>query len=135
MTMEFPPQDARVTRLRSLGARLFRDHRLIIASNRGPVEYELDPSGELIERRGSGGVVTALSAIARYMPLTWISATMTDGDYVAAERSGERSVRAPLPDQEMYIRLVAPSRQVYQRYYHVFCNPLLWFVQHYMWNT
>lgn len=135
MTAESSMQDERAAHLRSLGRRMFADHRLLIASNRGPIEYDLDAAGELIEHRGSGGVVTALSAIARYVPVTWISVTMTDGDYVAHQRSGGRSVRAPLPDQEIYIRLVAPTRAEYQRHYNVFCNPLLWFVQHYMWNT
>ncbi|HWO94119.1 MAG TPA: trehalose-6-phosphate synthase, partial [Dehalococcoidia bacterium] len=127
--------DERIERLRALGAAMFGEHRLIIASNRGPIEYDLSPSGDILEGRGSGGVVTALSAIARYMPLTWISATMTEGDYAAYERAGGRAERAPFEDQEMYIRLVAPPRATYQRHYNVFCNPLLWFVQHYMWNT
>jgi len=26
-------------------------------------------------------------------------------------------------------------RRVYHKYYNIFCNPLLWFLQHYMWNS
>lgn len=125
----------RAERLRALSHRMFQDHRLIIASNRGPIEYEIDDAGELSARRGSGGVVTALSSVARYVPLTWISATMGEGDYAAHARAKGESFLAPIPEQEIYLRLVAPPRAVYQRHYNVFCNPLLWFVQHYMWNT
>ena len=33
------------------------------------------------------------------------------------------------------MKFVAVPNPVYQRHYYVFCNPLLWFVQHFMWNT
>ncbi|MFQ5473337.1 MAG: trehalose-6-phosphate synthase, partial [Dehalococcoidia bacterium] len=36
---------------------------------------------------------------------------------------------------DMYVRFVTVPTQVYQRYYSVFCNPLLWFIQHFMWNS
>lgn len=126
----------RAARLHALGDRLFRDHRLIIASNRGPVEYEVGDDGMLRGHRGSGGVVTALSAVANHVPLTWVSAAMTEADHLAhamAERG--QSFESPALDNQMRLRLVAPPRQMYERHYNVFCNPLLWFIQHYMWNT
>lgn len=125
----------RAARLRALGDRLFGEHRLIIASNRGPVEYSVESDGSLTGHRGSGGVVTALTAIGQYVPLTWISAAMTDGDLAAHRVSDGRSFLAPMLDHEIYLRLVSPPRQMYERHYNVFCNPLLWFIQHYMWNT
>ncbi|MCH7810592.1 MAG: trehalose-6-phosphate synthase, partial [Chloroflexi bacterium] len=36
---------------------------------------------------------------------------------------------------EIYVRFVTVPQPVYQRHYYVICNPLLWFIQHYMWNT
>jgi len=36
---------------------------LIIVSNRGPVTYHRDSNGARIERRGAGGLVTALRGL------------------------------------------------------------------------
>ena len=38
---------------------------LIVASNRGPVTFSYSDDGTFTSRKGSGGVVTAVSAIAR----------------------------------------------------------------------
>ena len=37
---------------------------LIVVSNRGPVSYDRDEHGARIERRGGGGLVTALRGLA-----------------------------------------------------------------------
>src|SRR5215212_162134 len=53
---------------------------LIIASNRGPVTFSRQADGSFEARKGSGGVVTAVSAIAREHKPIWIAAAMTEGD-------------------------------------------------------
>ena len=60
---------------------------------------------------------------------------MGDGDYAAHARANGDSFPADIPQQDIDLRLDAPPRPVYQRHYNVFCNPLLWFLQHYMWNS
>ena len=113
---------------------LLAERRLILVSNRGPVEYRVSQDGTLHLNRGSGGVVTALSAISRYVELTWIASTMGEGDRkVAAEHDGRFLVQ--LPGQNLYLRFVTTPRNVYHKYYNLFCNPLIWFLQHYMWNS
>ncbi|HEY49748.1 MAG TPA: trehalose-6-phosphate synthase [Dehalococcoidia bacterium] len=103
-------------------------------SNRGPVEYRVGQDGALHLNRGSGGVVTALSAISRYVELTWIASSMGEGDRkVAAQHDGRFPVQ--LPGQNLYLRFVTTPRNVYHKYYNLFCNPLIWFLQHYMWNS
>ena len=32
------------------------------------------------------------------------------------------------------MRLVASDPQAYDRFYNVFANPMLWFIQHYLWD-
>ncbi len=59
--------------------------RLILASNRGPFEYRLTEDGRLRASRGSGGVVSTLSSLHQYMPLTWIASAMGEGDRRVAE--------------------------------------------------
>ncbi len=110
---------------------------LIIASNRGPVTFTRRASGAFDARKGSGGVVTAVSAIARDRQPIWIAAAMTDGDRLRAERAletGEHLIEFGDPP-EFRLRFVVPSPECYHQYYNVISNPLLWFLQHYLWDT
>ncbi len=124
---------ARLRHLEKLLQEVLATRRLIIASNRGPLEYHIEDDGSLSSKRGSGGMVTALMAAARFVPATWVAAAMTEGDRRAAEAANGDIVR--VPDHEMLLKLVTVPPTTYQRHYYVFCNPLLWFVQHFMWNT
>ncbi|HUF53809.1 MAG TPA: trehalose-6-phosphate synthase [Dehalococcoidia bacterium] len=131
--IDTPATEARLNSLESLSAQLLSSRRLIIASNRGPLEHDIEPDGTLTAKRGAGGMVTALLATARFVPLTWVAAAMTDGDRRAAVEADNATVK--VPDYEIYVRFVSVPQPVYQRHYYVLCNPLLWFVQHFMWNT
>jgi trehalose 6-phosphate synthase len=128
-----PTVPTKLHRLEALCEEMLARRRLIIASNRGPLEYQLQPDGTTTPQRGGGGMVTALMAATRFVPATWISAAMTDGDRRAADEADGTLLK--VPDNEIYVRFVVVPRSVYQRHYYVFCNPLLWFLQHYMWNT
>ena len=106
---------------------------LILASNRGPVEHYVAPDGRAEARRGSGGIVTALNGLAQTAPFTWIASAMGEGDRAIAAAQGS-AARSPLPGHKIDLRYVVTPRRVYHKYYNVLCNPLLWFLQHYMWN-
>lgn len=123
----------RVRRLEDLTNKLLRDRRLIIATNRGPIQYDIEKDGSLVAQRGSGGMVTALLATAQLVPMTWVAAAMTEGDRRAAAEVNGDLIRSP--GEDLYVKFVTVPNPVYQRHYYVFCNPLLWFVQHFMWNT
>lgn len=117
--------------------RVLRERALIIASNRGPVTFSHQDDGTFSSRKGSGGVVTAVSAIARDFQPIWIAASMTDGDRMRAEvakRQGEELIEYGKPP-EFRLRFVVPEAHRYHKYYNVISNPLLWFLQHYLWDT
>ena len=114
---------------------LLHHQHLILASNRGPMEFHSGPDGELQARRGSGGVVTALSGLTNYVDFTWIASAMGEGDRRVVEEHGGKAVRSPLPGQRVSVRFVTAPRRVYHKYYNIICNPLLWFLQHYMWSS
>ncbi|MDO8615275.1 MAG: trehalose-6-phosphate synthase [Dehalococcoidia bacterium] len=124
---------AKLHRLEALTQELLAHRRLIIASNRGPIEYRIEANGALEAQRGGGGMVTALLGAARFVPAIWVASAMTDGDRRAAEEADGHLLK--VPDNEIYVRFVTVPQSVYQRHYYVFCNPLLWFLQHFMWNT
>ncbi len=75
--------------------------------------------------------MTALAALAQQVDLTWIAAAMTEGDHRVAADPSPRVEFSPLPSGVTF-RLLALPETVYQRYYNVFSNPLLWFLQHYL---
>ena len=107
---------------------------LILASNRGPVEHQMTPEGRAEPRRGSGGIVTALNTLAQTAPFTWVSSAMGEGDRVISNNGAGPALNSPLPGHKVKLRYVVTPRRVYHKYFNVFCNPLLWFLQHYMWN-
>ena len=115
-----------------------RDRALIVASNRGPVTFSVDSEGNFTSRKGSGGVVTAVSAIAKDLKPIWIACAMSEGDRqraAVAREKGEVLISPPGPDPDFRLRFVVPDEQAYHMYYNVISNPLLWFLQHYLWDT
>ena len=130
-----PPERAQESRQDDLAAAavaLLGDRRLVIATNRGPVTFGISADGSLRPRRGAGGLVTALGQVGRHLPVTWVAAAMSEGDRRAA--ANPRLTDRALRDPSLRLRFVAVERSVYEAAYNVIANPLLWFLQHQMWN-
>ena len=107
------------------------DAPLVLVSNRGPVTFE--PDGEI--RRGTGGLVTALIGLASHREVTWIASAMTEEDIDAADRNEGRPFTVRAPDGGEYrVKLVASDQDAYDRFYNIIANPMLWFIQHYLWD-
>jgi len=104
---------------------------LVLVSNRGPVTF--GPDGEI--KRGTGGLVTALTGLASHRDAVWIASAMTDDDVEVSAQHGGRpfSVRSPAGG-EYQVRLVSSDAEAYDRFYNTFANPMLWFIQHYLWD-
>jgi trehalose 6-phosphate synthase len=104
---------------------------LVLVSNRGPVTYEEDGSF----KRGTGGLVTALTGLASHRDAIWIASAMTDGDVEQSEQHGGRPFEVAAPEGGTYhVRFVASDPEAYDRFYNIFANPMLWFIQHYLWD-
>jgi trehalose 6-phosphate synthase len=109
--------------------------KLIVVSNRGPCSYRLDADGNRITMRGGGGLVTALRGLLRHHDVTWIASAISDEDHVVAEESEHGAIEETGDDGSTYrLRLVAHAPAAYDWYYNVFSNPMLWFLQHYLWS-
>jgi trehalose 6-phosphate synthase len=111
-------------------------HRLIIASNRGPVEFQLRHDNTLKGRRGSGGMVTALIDVGNSMDVTWVAMAMTEGDRQAVQQARQQGglLQSPLRDQKMQLRYVLVSKSAYKKHYEKISNETLWFLQHYLYD-
>ncbi|MEA2386613.1 MAG: trehalose 6-phosphate synthase, partial [Thermoleophilaceae bacterium] len=100
---------------------------LVLVSNRGPVTYQDDGS----VKRGGGGLVTALTGLASHREATWIASTMTEGDAEQARAHDGRAFEIDAPEGGTYkVRLVESDPDAYDRFYNIFANPMLWFIQH-----
>ncbi len=135
MPVSYSDKAVRQDSLSAVCERLLDLRNLVLVSNRGPVEYYLDADGEPLARRGAGGLVTALDLLCRYEGLTWIASAIGEGDRRVGEEATWGRIKSPLSGHKLSIRFINSSRQTYHQYYNVICNPLLWFLQHYMWNT
>ncbi|MCW3002114.1 MAG: trehalose-6-phosphate synthase, partial [Conexibacter sp.] len=104
---------------------------LVLVSNRGPVTFD-DEGGF---KRGTGGLVTALTGLASHREVVWIASALTEGDAARArEANGESFEVEAGSDGAFQVRLVESDADAYDRFYNIFANPMLWFIQHYLWD-
>ena len=106
---------------------------LIIVSNRGPAQFERGEDGERTVSRGGGGLVTALSGLVSHRDALWIASAMTDEDIAVSEERGG-PVEMAIDGIEYRLLMVKSDPEAYDRFYNVIANPLLWFIQHYLWD-
>ncbi|CAN5715608.1 MAG: trehalose-6-phosphate synthase [Rubrobacteraceae bacterium] len=99
--------------------------RTIVVSNRGPVTFTRTESGEREHSRGAGGLVTALNAVLRRAEnAVWIASAQSEEDVAVSKEP------APYEVEDLLIRLVEHDPEAYDLMYNELANPLLWFVQH-----
>ncbi len=112
------------------------DAPLVLVSNRGPVTFDRDAEGARTEKRGTGGLVTALTGLVNHRKDTlWVASTMTDEDtVVSAEHEHKAFAVSTGEDSEYRVRLVSSDPAAYDGFYNVISNPMLWFIQHYLWD-
>jgi trehalose 6-phosphate synthase len=125
----------RKARLRELVRELFADRSLVLASNRGPVQFERTRSGQIRRRRGAGGVVTAVSAISQYANPVWVCSPLSSIDREVAEEATGQLVPSSNKEHDYRLRFVLTDEASFDQYYFTVSNPLLWFLQHYMWDA
>jgi trehalose 6-phosphate synthase len=108
-----------------------RARELIVVSNRGPIAYGRE-GGERVAKRGAGGLVTALAPLVSHHDVTWIASAISNED---REVAAEGTVEATAADGSPYrLRLVGHDPSAWELHYHVMSNPVLWFVQHRLWD-
>jgi len=102
-----------------------RGARTVVVSNRGPVTFSRGESGEREHSRGAGGLVTALNAVLRQSEdAVWIASAQSEED-VAVSREP-----SPYEVEDLRVTLVEHDPASYDLMYNHLANPLLWFVQH-----
>jgi trehalose 6-phosphate synthase len=125
-------------------------HRVLVASNRGPVSYWFGFDGTLIGRRGGGGLIAGVTpgvaAIAAEAEVSWICAAFSDADRAAARQWGADPPGARDPQgtlgtrgtriaSDVPVRMLDIPRDTFQRAYNNVANSILWFVHHLLFDT
>src|SRR5580704_12130171 len=116
--------------------------RVLIASNRGPLSFSLGDDGRLTSRRGAGGVVSGLAALAGRAEVLWVCAALNDADRAAARAApdglldvspatGGAVPRGP----ESMVRMLDIPALVFDRAYNGIANSTLWFIHHMLYAT
>jgi trehalose 6-phosphate synthase len=108
--------------------------RLVIVSNRGPAQFERDESGDRVVRRGGGGLVTALTGLVSHRKALWIASALTDEDVAVSEEAGGGPVEVSIGGVDYEVLFVESDAAAYDAFYNVIANPILWFIQHYLWD-
>ncbi|WP_030672916.1 alpha,alpha-trehalose-phosphate synthase (UDP-forming) [Streptomyces cellulosae] len=99
--------------------------QVLVASNRGPVSYDVREDGSLHTKRGGGGLVSGLSAIGSDADSLWVCSALSEGDREAVRRGvGEAGVRM----------LDIPA-DVHADAYNGVANSVLWFIHHMLYQT
>ncbi|MHB9860825.1 alpha,alpha-trehalose-phosphate synthase (UDP-forming) [Streptomyces sp. YIM S03343] len=100
-------------------------HPVLVASNRGPISYQVREDGSLHAKRGGGGLVSGLSAIGPDAGALWVCSALGDGDREAVRRGvGEPGVR-----------MLDIPPDVHSDAYNGIANSVLWFVHHMLYQT
>lgn len=110
------------------------DQPLIIVSNRGPAQFDLGPDGQREVARGGGGLVTALSGLVKDRKALWIASAMTSEDAAVTIENDFQPIEVELNGIEYQVLMVESDPDAYDSFYNVIANPILWFIQHYLWD-
>ncbi|MGB3681375.1 MAG: trehalose-6-phosphate synthase [Rubrobacteraceae bacterium] len=102
--------------------------RFVIVSNRGPVTFSRSEAGRDYSR-GAGGLVTALNAVSRRREdAVWVASAMSEEDIEVTKEA------SPYEVEDLRVTFVEHDPRAYELMYNKIANPLLWFVQHGIYN-
>ena len=104
-----------------------------MAANRGPVSFHGDPNGEPVVTRGAGGLVTVLTEVLRQHEGVWVAMALSDEEAELAAR-GQSVDGRPSTATTTGCATSPLDPEAYHQYYNIVANPMLWFIQHYLWD-
>ncbi|RMH75296.1 MAG: trehalose-6-phosphate synthase, partial [Actinomyces sp.] len=95
---------------------------MILASNRGPLSFR-EVDGELVARRGAGGLVSGLAPLVAGTDTVWFAAALSEADRRAAREGRDTGAG-------LRVRLLEIDPTVQRLAYDTVCNATLWFLHH-----
>ncbi|MDP8956794.1 MAG: trehalose-6-phosphate synthase [Actinomycetota bacterium] len=95
------------------------------------MSFVRDEQGEIVPKRGVGGLVTAVGGALQEWGGRWIASAMSPEDQ---ERAKAGLIEVAEQDTKYELRYLAFEDDVYDAYYNGVSNRILWFVHHYLWD-
>ena len=96
---------------------------LVIVSNRGPLSFSPGPGGDLVPRRGAGGLVSSLGPAVVGSGATWVAGAISEWDREAA-------ARGVVEAEGFRLRSLVIEPAAYRQFYDAIANATLWFLNH-----
>ena len=109
--------------------------QVLIASNRGPVSFTRGDDGRLSAKRGGGGMVSGLSAVADEADMLWVCAALSDDDRAAARLAPGGLLDPDQAGAGAAVRMLDIPQHIFQRAYNAVANSTLWFIHHMLYDT
>jgi trehalose 6-phosphate synthase len=76
-----------------------------------------------------------LTGLASHREVTWIASAMSPMDAARSREAGGHPFRVRSPAGGEYsVRFVVSDPDAYDAFYNIVANPMLWFIQHYLWD-
>ena len=102
---------------------------MILASNRGPIEFYKEKD-TIKTRMGSGGLVSTLLPLMERVKGTWIAASNNPIDKQVASQYPRYNVPITEDNPKFYVPFLFFDEKVYNDYYDVISNSVLWYLHH-----
>jgi trehalose 6-phosphate synthase len=109
--------------------------RVLVASNRGPLSFTQADDGSLTAKRGGGGMVSGLSAVAASDDILWVCAALSDADRAAGRAADDGLLSWGDGTGNSAVRMLDIPEETFQAAYNGVANSTLWFLQHMLFNT
>jgi trehalose 6-phosphate synthase len=108
---------------------------VLVASNRGPVSFTRGDDGQLTAKRGGGGMVSGLSAVAEHEDMLWVCAALSDDDREATRAAPHGVLAWEGASGGSAVRMLDLPPDVFDLAYNAVANSTLWFVHHMLFDT
>jgi trehalose 6-phosphate synthase len=99
----------------------------VLVSNRGPLAFHMEDGKPVVGKAG-GGLAGALSPMVLGTGATWVACAMDPADRLAA-------AEGLVSTDGLRVELVEPDPDVYNLFYNVVCNAVLWFCHHHLFDA
>jgi trehalose 6-phosphate synthase len=114
-------------------SKTIKGRRLILISNRGPIEIISLKNNQLRYKATGGGLSTALRSALSVIQATWVAAAQSRADQQIAQQN--KLLELPPENPRYFLKLVYLPHLAYQWYYNEISNKYLWYLQHYLFDT
>jgi trehalose 6-phosphate synthase len=109
------------------------DKNLILASNRGPIDF-YNENGQIKSKMGSGGLVSTLKPLMENLKGIWVAANVNPLNQKVSNQYAANMVPVNETNPNFNVKFLNIPETEYNDYYNVISNSVLWYLHHYIWK-